>query len=55
MSNLINILDGGTDYEEDGLAVQLDEPLRPGGGKKEEEETFIVIGGGRVRLNCKRS
>ena len=52
---MINILDGGTDYEEDVMAVQLDEPLRPGGGKKEEYIAFIVVGGGRVRLNCKRS
>ena len=33
LSVLINILGGETDYGEDGLAVQLDEPLRPGGGK----------------------
>ena len=35
LSVLINILGGETDYGEDGLAAQLDEPLRPGGGKKE--------------------
>ena len=35
LSVLINILGGETDYGEDGLGVQLDEPLRPGGGKKE--------------------
>ena len=35
LSVLINILGGETDYGEDGLAAQLDEPLHPGGGGKE--------------------
>ena len=30
MSMSINILGGGIDYEEDELAVQLDEPSHPG-------------------------